>query len=304
MVITMHKISFPGLGIEEFSVNEVALDLGSVQIAWYAVFISIGILLAYFYAIWRGKRSEGFTEDDVINLILFVIPISIIGARLLYVTTAEGFFNGRDWTDIFKIWEGGLAIYGAIIFGAITIIVYAKVTKLNVVKLLDCFAPAVMIGQIIGRWGNFMNGEAYGYSANVEKLPWRMVVDGQVTHPTFLYESIWNFIGFVILNIVYKKKKYDGQIFAYYAIWYGSGRALIELLRTDSLMGDFKLMSWFGVASVIIGIVVILLRRNKGKFEDAELNEYVSNRVVAEGENADTTSETLSEESENNGDNT
>lgn len=300
----MHKISFPGLGIDEFTVNEVALDLGSVQIAWYAVFISIGILLAYFYAIWRGKRSEGFSEDDVINLILFVIPISIIGARLLYVTTAEGFFNGRGWTDIFKIWEGGLAIYGAIIFGAITIIVYAKVTKLNVFKLLDCFAPAVMIGQIIGRWGNFMNGEAYGYSSSVEKLPWRMVVDGQVTHPTFLYESIWNFIGFVILNIVYKKKKYDGQIFAYYAIWYGSGRALIELLRTDSLMGDFKLMSWFGVASVIIGIVVILIRRNKGKFEDAELSEYVSNRVVAEGENADTASETQSEESENNGDNT
>lgn len=300
----MHKISFPGLGIDEFTVNEVALDLGSLQIAWYAVFISIGILLAYFYAIWRGKRSEGFSEDDVINLILFVIPISIIGARLLYVTTAEGFFNGRGWTDIFKIWEGGLAIYGAIIFGAITIIVYAKVTKLNVFKLLDCFAPAVMIGQIIGRWGNFMNGEAYGYSSSVEKLPWRMVVDGQVTHPTFLYESIWNFIGFVILNIVYKKKKYDGQIFAYYAIWYGSGRALIELLRTDSLMGDFKLMSWFGVASVIIGIVVILIRRNKGKFEDAELSEYVSNRVVAEGENADTTSETQLEESENNGDNT
>lgn len=304
-----HKISFPGLGIEEFSINEIALQIGSIAIRWYAVFICIGILLGYFYAIRRGKRSEGFTEDDIINLVLFVVPVSIIGARLLYVTTADDFFKGRSWTAVFEIWNGGLAIYGAIIFGALTILVFSKVTRLNVYKLLDCFAPAVMIGQIIGRWGNFMNGEAYGYSSNVDKLPWRMTVDGVVTHPTFLYESIWNVIGFIILNIVYKKKKYDGQIFAYYAIWYGSGRAMIELLRTDSLMGDKKLMSWFGAASVIIGVVVIVLRRKKGKFEEYELDEYVSKRVVTEGtqpivDESHETHTTQTESEENNDDNT
>ena len=235
----MHTIEFPGLGIKEFTVNEVALDLGSVKIVWYAIFICIGILIAYFYAIYRGKHSEGFTEDDIINLVLFLVPISIVGARTLYVTTADNFFkNMRHWTDVFAVWEGGLAIFGAIIFGALTIYVYSRVTKLNMFKLYDCFAPAVMIGQIIGRWGNFMNGEAYGYSANVEKLPWRMVVDGQVAHPTFIYESVWNTIGFILINIAYKKKKFDGQIFAYYLIWYGFGRSLIELLRTDSLMSD------------------------------------------------------------------
>lgn len=278
----MHTIEFPGLGIKEFTINEVALDLGSVKIVWYAVFISIGILLAYFYAIYRGKHSEGFTEDDIINLVLFLVPISIVGSRLLYVTTADGFLkNMNRWTDIFAIWEGGLAIFGSIIFGALTIAVYARVTKLNMFKLYDCIAPAVMLGQILGRWGNFMNGEAYGYSANVEKLPWRMVVDGQVAHPTFIYESLWNIIGFIIINLVYKKKKFDGQIFAYYLIWYGLGRSMIELLRTDSLMSDIKLMSWFGVIAVLIGVAIIILRKGKGTQQELELSEYISKKNLA-----------------------
>ena len=277
-----HTYEFPGLGIKEFTVNEVALQFGSIKIVWYAIFICIGILLAYFYAIYRGKHNEGFTEDDIINLVLFLVPISIIGARTLYVTTADNFIkNMRHWTDVFKIWEGGLAIFGAIIFGALTIIVYSKVTKLSMFKLFDCIAPAVMIGQIIGRWGNFMNGEAYGYSANVDKLPWRMVVDGHVAHPTFLYESLWNLLGFVLINLAYKKKKFDGQIFAYYLIWYGFGRSLIELLRTDSLLSSIKLMSWFGAIAVVLGVSIIIIRRNKGTKEDAELNEYLQNKNLA-----------------------
>lgn len=277
----MHTIEFPGLGIKEFTINEVALDFGSVKIVWYAIFISIGILIAYFYAIYRGKHNEGFTEDDIINLVLFLVPISIIGARTLYVTTADDFLkNMRHWTDVFTIWEGGLAIFGAIIFGALTIVVYARVTKLNMFKLFDCIAPAVMIGQIIGRWGNFMNGEAYGYSANVEKLPWRMIVDGQVVHPTFIYESAWNLIGFILINIAYKKKKFDGQILAYYLIWYGLGRSMIELLRTDSLMSDIKLMSWFGIIAVLLGVAIIIFCKGNGTKEEAELSEYLKNKAI------------------------
>ncbi|HBL83582.1 MAG: prolipoprotein diacylglyceryl transferase [Clostridiales bacterium GWF2_38_85] len=281
-----HIISFPGLGMDNFTVNEVAFRIGdNIRIVWYAIIICIGILAAYFYAIWRGKHSEGFTEDDIINLVLFMVPISIIGARLLYVLTADDFWNtGDKWTKIFEIWNGGLAIYGALIFGAITIIVFAKINKFSIYKLLDCIAPAVMLGQIIGRWGNFMNGEAYGASANVEKLPWRMIVDGEAVHPTFLYESLWNLLGFILINIIYKKKKFDGQIFAYYAIWYGFGRGLIELLRTDSLMASIKLMSIFGIISIILGVAIIILRRGKGRQEDAELTEYLSRKkATAEG---------------------
>lgn len=169
----------------------------------------------------------------MLNICILVIPISIIGARTVYVLTSlEKYTN---FWDAFKIWDGGLAIYGAILFGLATVLLYCRKKRLSALKLLDALAPAVMLGQVIGRWGNFVNAEAYGYSAGVEKLPWRMTVgtvyiDGvphpeiEFVHPTFLYESLWNLLGFILINLFYRHKKRDGQVFYLYVAWYGLGR--------------------------------------------------------------------------------
>ena len=145
-------------------------------------------------------------------------------------------------------------------------------------KILDAICPAVLIGQILGRWGNFFNGEAFGASANIESIPWRMVVNGVATHPTFLYESIWNFIGFIIANILYRNKKFNGQIFTFYISWYGFGRAFIEMLRTDSLyVGNVKLMVVLGFGCFIVGTILyfyLLKKENTSKSEMLEYEEY------------------------------
>ena len=215
----INTISFPGLGIGDFKLNEVALSLfdGALTIRWYAIFICIGIILAYWYFLRHATKHEGLSEDTMINLVLFLIPIAVIGARLLYVLTDD--VKQETFLDVIAVWQGGLAIYGAIIFGLLTALIFCAITKTNILKVLDSLAPAVMIGQIIGRWGNFVNGEAYGYSEGVENLPWRMIVNGTATHPTFLYESLWNLIGFLIINRIYKSKKFKGQIFAIYIAW-------------------------------------------------------------------------------------
>lgn len=271
-------ISFPGLGIDEFTLNKIAVSIfdGKITVRWYAVFICLGILLAYFYFLHRGKKNEGIDEDNLINIVLFVVPIAIIGARFLFVLTSDVKYN--SFLEMIAIWNGGLAIYGAIIFGFLTIVVYSKIKKIKMLKILDAICPAVLIGQILGRWGNFFNGEAFGSSANIESLPWRMVVNGVATHPTFLYESIWNFIGFIIANILYRNKKFNGQIFTFYISWYGFGRAFIEMLRTDSLyVGNVKLMVVLGFGCFIVGTILyfyLLKKENASKSEMLEYEEY------------------------------
>lgn len=269
-----NTISFPGLGIGEFTVNEVALSLfdGKLEIRWYAIFICLGILFGYALFLNKATKHEGISEDSAINLVLLLIPISVIGARTLYVLT-DG--KHQTFAEAIAIWNGGLAIYGALIFGAITIAIYCRVCKLSVLKLLDSVAPAVLIGQILGRWGNFMNGEAYGWSPNVEAYPWRMVVNGTVAHPTFLYESLWNLVGFVIILLCYRKKRFDGEIISMYVLWYGFGRALIEFLRTDSLyVGNVKLMVVLGFAFFVCGVLGLVILGAKAKKGEAELEEY------------------------------
>lgn len=268
-------ISFPGLGIGEFTLNKIAISLfdGAITVRWYALFICTGILLAYFYFINRGKNKEGIDEDNLINIVLFVVPIAIIGARLLFVLTSD--IEYKSFMDVIAIWEGGLAIYGAIIFGFLTVVVYSKVKRINLLKVLDAICPAVLIGQILGRWGNFFNGEAFGSSANVSFIPWRMVVNGVETHPTFFYESFWNLIGFIIANILYKNKKFNGQIFTFYIAWYGFGRGWIEMLRTDSLyVGNLKLMVILGFGCFVVGTVLYIYLLNKEKKTQSDINEY------------------------------
>lgn len=282
-------IGFPGLGIDEFTINRTAFTLfGKIHVQWYGIILTLGILTAFIILYNRAKKTEGFSEDDIFNITLFTVPISIIGARLVYVVTTWSTHSYNSFYDVIAIWNGGIAIYGAIIFGLITVIVYCKVRGLKLLSMLDAMSPAVMMGQIIGRWGNFVNAEAYGWSEGVEKLPWRMTVgtvridgvarpDIQFVHPTFLYESLWNLIGFVIIHFVYKKKKANGEIFSLYMLWYGFGRGFIEMLRTDSLYmfnTKLKFSVFTGFLFFVLGTIMLIYLLKKTKKNNAELAEY------------------------------
>ncbi len=278
----MSYISFPGLGIEPFHIDKVAFSVFGRDVAWYGILITLGMVLSVLYAYYVGAKREKLKNELIVDLAFFIIVCGVLGARLYYVIfewdsylVRSGSFisNVLDTlTNIVSIWKGGLAIYGGIIGGLLTAFVFARVRKISFIKLFDMLGPTVMIGQIIGRWGNFVNMEAHGGTTD---LPWRMgllfSIDGtgpqtgewtsqMYVHPTFLYESLWNLIGFVILHNVYKKKKFDGQMFAMYCAWYGFGRMLIEGLRTDSLyLGPMRISQLVGALSCLLGITLLLL---------------------------------------------
>ncbi len=244
-------ISFPGLGIETFTVNKVAFTVFGVEIRWYGILITLGMVLAFLYAAYRS-RKEGFVLDNVLDLCLYGIIFGVISARLYYVVMkwnsfvlpGRGFFE--NLRDIVDIRSGGLAIYGGIIGGIITILVYCRVKKKNFLRACDMVAPGVMVAQALGRWGNFFNGEAHGgivseghplYFLRMGLFPNDLnTPEMAFVHPTFLYESAWNLLGFALIGFVlYPRKKFNGQIISAYLAWYGFGRMFIEGLRTDSL---------------------------------------------------------------------
>ena len=237
-MLSISKISFPGLGIGEFQVNSQVFPNSGITIAWYALIITLGMIAAVTYVILMSKKI-GVTSEDVIDFALFTIPIGIIGARLYYVLTSLEEFD--TLYDVIAIWNGGLAIYGGIIAGGITVLCVCLYKKINFLAFADCTAPGVLLAQGIGRWGNFMNGEAFGYETDIFI---RMGLNNHHTgyqtlfvHPTFLYESLWNLLGFALVNLYakYLHKKYDGELFIMIFGWYGLGRMFIEGLRTDSL---------------------------------------------------------------------
>ena len=237
-MLRISKISFPGLGIGEFSVDSVAFTVFGMDIAWYAILITFGMICCITYAIIQAKKI-GITLDDVIDYALFTIPIGVIGARLYYVLSEIEHYE--TFKEVINIREGGLAIYGGIIAGTITVFVVSLIKKIDFFAFGDCVAPGVLLAQGIGRWGNFMNGEAFGYETD-----WfcRMGLQNFLTgnklmyvHPTFLYESLWNLAGVLGVYLFAKLvgKKYDGQLILLTFGWYGLGRFFIEGLRTDSL---------------------------------------------------------------------
>lgn len=243
-------VSFPGLGLGEWDITNVAFTLpfgeGGFPVYWYGVIIACGMLLALAYAAYRCHQY-GISVDDLTDITIFTIIFGVIGARLYYVIFSDHSFN--SFADLIDIRSGGLAIYGGIIAGAATIVVCCLIKKISWRRLFDCAGPGVMLAQAIGRWGNFCNGEAYG--ALVEEshplyfMRMGLCSDNTIrefnttelvcVHPTFLYESLWNVLGFILINIVFKKKKFDGQNALYYFAWYGFGRMFIEGLRTDAL---------------------------------------------------------------------
>lgn len=321
----MNRIAFPGLGIKEFSLNKVAFEIFGREVVWYGLIITFGIVLALLYVLYRAKHDEGIKTDDIFDYAIFLVPFGVIGARLYYVImefeNMKGKNLGETLYNCIAIWEGGLAIYGGIIAGAIALILVSLHKKIKVMKAFDMISPAVMLGQLIGRWGNFFNGEAYGWSEGVEKLPWRMYIEGayrtetvngvtkqipvDFVHPTFLYESLWNLIGFIIINIFYRKKKFDGQVFLMYVSWYGLGRMFIEGLRTDSLyIGSFRvsqvvafLCFFFGAAFLVAMLIITKLRKKDAVLAEAGASE--STEEVAEAALKETKTEEVKDESDN-----
>lgn len=266
-----HIISFPGLGFE-FNINRVAFNVLGKDIFWYGIIIAFGFVLAAFYVCNRSKQF-GLTSDSIVDLLIFALPIAIICARAYYVI-----FSWESYKDnileIFAIWHGGLAIYGGIIGSIVTAYVFCSIKKINFGDLVDLGSLGILIGQIIGRWGNFVNAEAYGGPTN---LPWRMNIGQTIAqagelgaHPTFFYESLWNFIGFILLHFYSKKRRFKGEVFLMYVAWYGAGRFFIEGLRTDSLyfMGTaIRTSQILALVSMVFAIIAIVYKRRKIKNE-------------------------------------
>ena len=269
-------ITFPNLGIE-INPSPVAFTVFGKDIYWYGIIIAAGFLLAVFYMLSRAK-DFGVTQDDVLDMILWAAPIGVVCARLYYCIFYWELY-ADDPISILYIWEGGLAIYGGIIGGAITLLVVAKHKKIPATVLLDVAGMGVIIGQLVGRWGNFMNREAHG---SVTDSFFKMgLVDaaGKVTyyHPTFLYESVCNLVGFIGLHFYCKKRKFDGEVFLLYVAWYGLGRAWIEGLRTDSLYlfsTGIRVSQLVAAVSFLAaaGIIAWVLLKKKPRREDLFVN--------------------------------
>lgn len=263
----MNKVGFPLLGLE-FNMNPIAIPLpfGSGGIRFYALIIVTGILLALFMAVKETKRI-GEKTDHLYDMVLWGVPAGIIGARLYYVI-----FSFSEYKDnlisVFYIWEGGIAIYGGVIGALSAAVLYCRKHKLPTWKFLDIGAFGFLIGQCIGRWGNFVNAEAYGGETN---LPWRMVVNGMSVHPTFLYESLWNLCLFLVLWFTRKKHEFPGRTISLYMVGYGLGRVMIEGLRTDSLyLGHFRVSQLLSAILIVFGVI---LYKNRKKAHIKSLGE-------------------------------
>lgn len=274
----MNTISLFGI---EFNIKPIAFSLfGKWDVYWYGIIITLGVLLAFWYGMKNGKRF-GINPDHIFNAFLIVLPVSILSARSYYIifdpdTTFADFFGSGG--QGFK----GLAIYGGVIGAAISIFIVQRIYKFNLLAALDITSVGFLIGQGIGRWGNFINQEAFGSatgsdwfgmtSANVEAV----LGEGQLAHPCFLYESVWCLLGAFLLHQYSKKRRFSGQVFLGYCAWYGLGRTFIEQLRTDSLFlgGPFRISTILSVLLCVGGVVTTATVLRKQKTPKDE--EYVS----------------------------
>lgn len=270
-------ISFPGIfGDWEFNPDPVAIHLGN-GIYWYGIIIAAGLLLAALFCVKQGKKY-GITEDNIFDMLIWEIPLCIVGARLYYVIFYLDRFRradgSLDFAAMVRIWDGGLAIYGAVITAFVVLLIFCRRKKISFGAFADVGVMGLLIGQAIGRWGNFMNREAFGGETT---LPWRMRLWTSATeyievHPTFLYESLWNLVGLLlIVFVVAKARTFDGENTCFYFIWYGLGRAWIEGLRTDSLyLFDWTLFGQpirvsqiFSVVVMIAAAVVLVIQKRR-----------------------------------------
>lgn len=259
------------MNMNVMTIDPVAFELGPLTVNWYGLIIVVGMMLAIHLSIREGEK-RGVSEDFIVDTAFWTLPIGILGARLYYVIFELGYYL-NDPIRIFYIWEGGLAIYGGIIAGLLTIYYRCKKENIPLSLVVDILAPHVLLAQAIGRWGNFVNQEAHGGEVSRQFLENLMLpefiiegmhINGAYYHPTFLYESVWSILGVILLLILRNREQFllRGETTAGYMIWYGVGRFFIEGLRTDSLyMGPFRVSQLVSVALVLIGIGIIVYQR-------------------------------------------
>ena len=261
------QISFPMFG--DWSIDPpYSFNLFGLEIYFYGVIIALGFILAALYCAKRAKEF-GLSSDELYELVIWLIPTCIIGARLYYVLFKLDYFIANP-DKIFALRDGGLAIYGGIIAGIIVGIIWCRAKKIRVFAVADLTAFGLLIGQSIGRWGNFINREAFGAQTEIF-CRMGLTVPGFETlyvHPTFLYESLWNILGLIVLHIWSKKgkRKYDGQVFWLYILWYGLGRAWIEGLRSDSLYigsTDIRVSQLLAIVSAVVSLVILIINARK-----------------------------------------
>ena len=287
-------ISFPFFGIEIDPIR--VLEIGPLNLHIYGLLIGLGLMLAVLYG-WRRSKQFGIKVDDITDGVLWIVPFAIICARAYYCIFEWKEQFASDPISVLYIWNGGLAIYGGIIGAVVGVAVFCWFKKIKLPALLDLVLLGFLIGQSIGRWGNFFNREAFG--AETEIFIRMGLLDSRtgVTtyhHPTFLYESLWNAAGFVILHFLSKKRQYDGQIALGYVLWYGLGRTFIEGLRTDSLYwGDFRVSQVLaGVTAIAAAVALFVLSICKHDPEKLFVNQ------VAAMEEAQEEAEEAEEETE------
>lgn len=298
-----NQVAFEKLGIGPFNLDRVAFSIGNIDIYWYAVLITAGMLLAVIFAC-RYSRRVGLKTDNLLDAALWGIPCALIGARLYYIIFALDEFRNADgslsFSKMVNVRDGGLAIYGGVIAAVIVAAILCKVKKINFLNMFDVCSLGLLIGQGIGRWGNFVNCEAHGTETD---LPWGMSINGAApVHPTFFYESLWCILGFVLLYIFARKwQKHYGEVFFGYLAWYGAERAIVEGLRTDSLYigsTSIRVSQVLAAALFIVGVVLFILAR-KGVFEkigSAKKTEKAAELVTVTGEEPVSDEETVIEE--------
>ncbi len=260
----INNISFPGLGLE-FEISRSLFSVFGIDVYTYGMIIAVGVILGFIYAT-REVDRQGISQDDFLNMFLIGLPAAIVCARLYYVVFSWKSYKD-NLTEIFNIRGGGIAIYGGVIGASAAVLIYCRKKKINVKSVFDILAVGLLIGQAIGRWGNFVNGEAFGGPTN---LPWAMNVrqDGvliaESVHPTFFYESVLNVFGVLVLCVYKRKKVFEGEIFCGYMVWYGLSRFLIEGLRADSLyIGSFRVSQLLSAVLVVVGVIIIIKNRKK-----------------------------------------
>lgn len=241
--------------------NPVAFQIFGIEVRWYGVLIGVGILLAGFISMKKSKNYN-IDQEDILDIALICVPVGIIGARLYYVIFQWDMYKGQ-LSEIFNVRGGGLAIHGGLIFGILVAFIICRYKKISFWNVGDIIIPQVALAQAIGRWGNFFNGEAHGYAT---KVPWAINVNGEAVHPTFLYESIWCLILFIVLSYILKKRTFEGQIICMYGILYSFERFFVEGLRTDSLMiGSLKQAQVFSILVIILCGIMYFVRSKKNK---------------------------------------
>jgi phosphatidylglycerol---prolipoprotein diacylglyceryl transferase len=256
--------------------DPIAFTLGPIQVHWYGIIIGSGLALALYLAIREGNR-RGLPKETFADLMIWAIPIAIISARIYYVLFEWGYYS-KHVGEIPKIWNGGIAIHGALIGSVITVYVFSRARDISFWKITDIAAPSLILGQAIGRWGNFMNQEAHGREVSrtfLENLHLpkfiinQMYINGTYYHPTFLYESVWDFAGFILLMSLRRVNLRRGELFLSYLIWYSIGRFFVEGMRTDSLMltANLRMAQMISIVLVVGAMIILLYRRKTGLSE-------------------------------------